>query len=99
MRGESAKKGERGDREKRGGRDIEREERGGTRTEEKGNGWIDEGRAARNCWAGGSGGSMCSVCPASACIRAKVEAGSALPCSSCPRFSLAGEIGPLAVGH
>jgi hypothetical protein len=37
---------------------------------------MDEGREARNCWAGGSDGNMCSVCPASACIGAKVEAGS-----------------------
>ena len=31
------------------------------RTEEKGNGGIGEGRAARNCWAGGRGGSMVHV--------------------------------------
>ncbi len=46
------------------------------RTGEKGNGGMGEGRAARSCWAGGSGGSMCSVCPGSACVGAKVEAGS-----------------------
>ena len=75
------------------------------RTGEMGNGGMGEGRAARSCWAGGSGGSMCSVCPASACVGAKVEAG------SCPAafekgsgastsFTLpAGENGPLVVGH
>ena len=35
---------------------------------------MGERRAARNCWARGSGGNMCSVCPASACIGAKVQA-------------------------
>jgi hypothetical protein len=101
---ERGQKGERGMREERKERGpIERkvgcekgrgrrEER--RRTEEKGNGGMGEGRAARNGWAGGSGGRMCSVCPASACVAAKVEAGfcpaafagdcgeSTLPCSN-----------------
>jgi hypothetical protein len=48
------------------------------------------GRVARNCWSGGSAGSMCSVCPATACVGAKVEAG------SCPA-AFAGDYGELTL--
>jgi hypothetical protein len=51
---------------------------------------MGEGKEARNCWVGGGGGSVCSVCPASACVGAKVETG------SCPA-AFAGDFGELTL--
>jgi hypothetical protein len=82
-KGRSEERKERGATERKVGREKGRgvrEER--RRTEEKGNGGMGKGRSTRNCWASElsvhRGGSMCSVCPASPCVGAKVEACSCL---------------------